>query len=83
MELPIWLETLGIRSRAYLRTVLRLLGVGILFLGVFNMFGAAMLDMQAIAPYRQWGLVGVRGAGTYWIGDSLVMCFGAAIAWFS
>lgn len=82
MELPIWLETGWIRIRTFARTAVRIAGLGILFLGIYNMFGAAMLDMPAVAPYRYWGLVRVGEASAYYIGDAVVMALGAAIAWF-
>jgi len=82
METPIWLEVGWIRLRSLLRTLVRLFGVGVVLLGIWNMFGAAMLDMNAVAPYRIWGLVRVGEMSAYYIGDALLMMAGAAIAWF-
>jgi len=85
METPLWMERLVIKSRSLVKTTIRLLGIALICLGVFNMFLGPLFDYAAVAPYRLWGPVYPYGPtrGGYYIGDALVMCVGAAIAWFT
>jgi len=82
MDIRIRLETLGIRFRSLIKTFVRLCGIGLVLLGVYNMFLTGLFDMSVIAPYRQWGLVFTGNESAYYLGDVLVMAFGAVLAWF-
>jgi hypothetical protein len=46
------------------------------------MFGAPILEMATVAPYRQFGIVYVGQTSGYFLGDVLIMALGASIAWF-
>lgn len=82
MDIRIRMETLGIRFRSLLKTLVRLAGIGLVLLGVYNMFLVGLLDVGVIAPYRQWGLIFTGNQSAYYLGDVLVMAVGAIIAWF-
>jgi len=82
MDIRIRMETLGIRFRSLFKTLVRIAGIGLVLLGVYNMFLVGLLDMSVIAPYRQWGLIFTGKQSAYYLGDVLVMAVGAIIAWF-
>lgn len=78
------LETTYIRSRAWVGLLVTLGGIGIVLLGAYNMFAAPLLGMETFAPYRIFGVRQTStDSGAYFLGDAIIMCVGAAIAWFS
>jgi len=83
MTLPIWAETKMIKLRSFLRFLIALAGVGLVLLGVYNMFVTQLIDAPVIAPYRQWGVIAVDRTSGYYLGDVLIIAVGAVIAWFS
>lgn len=79
---PIWAEVYWIRTRSWLQLLLQMGGVFLVLLGTYNMFVVPLSDLVAFAPYRMWGVVVMADQGSYYLGDVLVMCIGAVIAWF-
>jgi hypothetical protein len=81
-RLRITLGSYAIRIRAKVRTAAQLLGVGLVLWGMFNMLAAPLFGIESFAPYRIFGVVAAGEDGVYYIGDALVMCAGAILAWF-
>jgi len=82
-RLRVRFETIYIRSRTWFKTVIRLLGLALVLLGVYNMFLVPLFELQTVAPYRIFGPTMNPWEGGYYLGDALIICIGAAIAWFA
>jgi len=82
-RLQITLGTYAIRFRAKVRMLVQVVGIMLLLWGVFNMLVAPVAGLEAVAPYRVFGPVMAGSDGAYYIGDALVMCAGAILAWFA
>lgn len=80
---PIWLETLYIRLRTSVSTLLRLVGVVLIAFGAYNMFVVGLENAAVDAAHRQIAVMRVSEYGVYYVGDVVVMAIGAALAWFA
>jgi hypothetical protein len=81
-RLAIHAEVAWIRARGWLRVGLRLAGLALVFLALFNMAGPLFSTHSAIAPYR----VPIASAlsltaGAVYITDLIVLGVGLAVAW--
>lgn len=81
-KLRIGLQVRLLRTKTKLKSLVRLLGVGLLFLGIFNMFVAPLVSVEPFAPYRIFGVVFASETSGYYIGDVLLIAAGAILAWF-
>ena len=75
-------EVAWIRVRGWLRVGLRLLGLGLVFLALFNLAGPLLSTHSAFAPYRD-PLVSVLSleAGAAFVADVLLLGVGLIVAW--
>lgn len=79
-------ETTYIRFRTLARTLLSVVGIGLVLLGAYNMLLVPAGDMAAVAPYRVIGTVTFEtgnGVSGYYLGDVVCMAVGAILAWFT
>jgi len=74
-------STLWIRCRAWLMMVPRLVGLGLLLLGAYNLIGAAVTDTSVLAVYRVIGMLDHEGMIAIHLGDVVVSAAGAAVIW--
>jgi len=72
-----------IQARHTFKSIFRIAGILLVLLGAYNMLLAPVMEMGAIAPYRQGlpVLVSENGGG-YYLGDVAVIAIGAIVAWF-
>lgn len=81
-RLKVTAETYYVRFRTIFKTGVRLFGLGLVLLGVYNMFLVPLFGFQAVAPYRLFAPVINPWRGGYFLGDAIMIGIGAAIAWF-
>lgn len=75
-------EPYYIRARAWLRLLIGAAGLGLLFLGMHNMFVPVLFDAEAVRFYEQGWLV-VFDRGAFYIEDIAAMAIGAVLAWWA
>lgn len=73
---------LAIRMKTIGRSVLQLGGIALVLLGMYNLFGPAIIGLEPWAPYRIPKMVATEN-GVIFAGDVIVIGAGAAIAWLS
>lgn len=76
------IEIAWIRVRAHAHTGLRLVGVALVLLAVFNMYGVYLTEHTAFAPYRPFitDALGIDFLTAY-VADLLVLGVGLVFAW--
>jgi hypothetical protein len=74
----------GVKARARLRLLLQIAGIGLVFLGAYNLLIASAAGFEVFAPYRI-GIVAGGGEGNaiFFFSDVVVMAVGAAITWWT
>lgn len=76
------IEIAWIRVRAHAHTGLRVVGIALVLLAVFNMYGVAFTDHTAFAPYRPFVTDALElGFLTAYVADLLVLGVGLILAW--
>lgn len=75
-------EPYYIRVRSWLRLLVGALGLGLLLLGIYNMFAPLLFDVAAVRFYEQGWLVAFD-RGTFYAEDIAVMAIGAVLAWWA
>jgi len=75
-------EVAWIRARGWLRVGVRLIGLALVFLALFNLVGPAFTSHTAVAPYRA-PIVSTLSlnASSAFITDLLVLGVGLVMAW--
>jgi hypothetical protein len=75
-------EPYYIRAQSWLRLLVGIAGLGLLLLGIYNMFAPLLLDVTALRFYEQgWFVAFDRGA--FFFEDIVVMAVGAVVAWWA
>jgi hypothetical protein len=85
MDLDRWrvqFETFYIRFRTFIKTGVRLAGVGVVLLGAFNLLSFVSTVTPIFTGYRTFGISLFGPAGSYYA-DVLLVLIGSAIAWFA
>lgn len=86
-KIKTWLHRLYIGAEVFLirnRNIMRLIGIALVIWGSYNLLFAPLMGREVYAPYRAFGMIiqadTMKG---FFIGDVLVICLGAVIAWFT
>jgi|GEM_PF-2283130 len=81
-RLAIDAEVIWVRTRGWLRVCLRLFGLGLVILAIYNLVGPAFSRYGAVAPYRA-PVVSVLSldTGAAYIADVLVLGVGLVVSW--
>ena len=74
-------ETTAIRGRSYLRTLFRLIGIGLIVLAGYNALMAPAYDLVVFAPYRTTGEIVITEGGLVYLDDVALFAAGAVITW--
>jgi hypothetical protein len=77
-------EVAWIRTRSKLRTLLRAVGIGLVLLAAFNLYGATVTTHTPFAPYRSVFVSTLQLAEPFgvYVADLLVLGIGLVVAWF-
>jgi len=75
-------EIAWVRIRGWLHVSLRVIGLGLVCLAIWNLLGPAVSEYGAIAPYREPISVGLGlTQGSRYVADLLVLGIGLVVAW--
>jgi len=74
-------ETTAIRVRSYLKSLFRILGLGLILLAAYNALISPSYGTTLIAPYRITGEIVITEGGIVYLDDVAVFVVGAIIAW--
>jgi hypothetical protein len=83
-RLRISAETTAIRVRSRVRLAIALVGIGLVLLGGYNLFGAPLTDGVTLTFYRDVLVaVGLEEYAITYLAEVVVIAVGAVLAWFS
>lgn len=69
-----------VRTRSLGRTLIRAAAIGVVLLGMFNMFGPAAVGVEAVRPYPTIRPLATE-TGLIFFGDVVAIGGGAIVAW--